>query len=37
MFLYARLVLDYLEKKIFFAGDEVKMSINELPEELSAL
>ncbi|KAI0129640.1 hypothetical protein BJ170DRAFT_700831 [Xylariales sp. AK1849] len=35
MFLYARLVLDYLDKKIFYTGDEVKNSINDLPEELS--
>lgn len=34
MFLYARLVLDYLSSNIFYNGDEMKESINELPEEL---
>ncbi|KAF0315662.1 hypothetical protein GQ607_017099 [Colletotrichum asianum] len=35
MFLYARLVLDYLSKNIFFSGKEMKASIDDLPEELS--
>ncbi|KAI1208367.1 uncharacterized protein F4807DRAFT_468623 [Annulohypoxylon truncatum] len=35
MFLYARLVLNYLENKIFYKGSEVKLSVNELPKELS--
>ncbi|KAI0840034.1 hypothetical protein F5Y06DRAFT_246496 [Hypoxylon sp. FL0890] len=35
MFLYARLVLDFLDNKIFFKGCEVKASVNELPEKLS--
>lgn len=37
MFLYARLVLDYLSKNIFFSGKEMKKSIDELPKELSEL
>ena len=37
MFLYARLVLDYLSSNIFYSGDEMKESINELPEELFGL
>lgn len=37
MFLYARLVLDYLSKNIFFSGKEMKASIDALPEELSEL
>lgn len=37
MFLYARLVLDYLSSNIFYSGDEIKKSINELPNELSEL
>ncbi|KAI1093508.1 hypothetical protein F5B19DRAFT_123936 [Rostrohypoxylon terebratum] len=35
MFLYARLVLNFLSNKIFYKGSEVKSSVNELPEELS--
>ncbi|KAI1454329.1 hypothetical protein F4805DRAFT_469475 [Annulohypoxylon moriforme] len=35
MFLYARLVLNFLDNKIFYKGSEVKASVNELPEELS--
>ncbi|KAJ3569742.1 hypothetical protein NPX13_g5979 [Xylaria arbuscula] len=35
MFLYARLVLDYLASNIFYSGDEMKSSVSELPEELS--
>ncbi|RKL16693.1 hypothetical protein BFJ70_g14981 [Fusarium oxysporum] len=34
MFLYARLVLDYLSKNLFFSGKEMKKSIDELPDEL---
>jgi hypothetical protein len=37
MFLYARLVLDYLSKNIFFSGKELKASIDELPKELTEL
>lgn len=37
MFLYARLVLDYLSKNIFFSGKEMKESIDELPVELTEL
>ncbi|KAI1415221.1 hypothetical protein F5Y13DRAFT_156975 [Hypoxylon sp. FL1857] len=35
MFLYARLVLDFLDNKIFYRSCEVKESVNELPEKLS--
>ncbi|KAI8626353.1 hypothetical protein F5Y19DRAFT_227422 [Xylariaceae sp. FL1651] len=35
MFLYARLVLDYLASNIFYSGAEMKSSIDELPRELS--
>jgi hypothetical protein len=37
MFLYARLVLDYLAKNIFYSGEEMRMSVHELPDELSEL
>lgn len=37
MFLYARLVLDYLSKNIFYTGSEMRRSIDELPEKLSEL
>jgi hypothetical protein len=37
MFLYARLVLDYLARNIFYNGSEIKSSIDELPKELSEL
>ncbi|KAL7916576.1 chromatin remodelling complex Rsc7/Swp82 subunit domain-containing protein [Trichoderma velutinum] len=35
MFLYARLVLDYLSTNIFYSGDEIMTSVNQLPEKLS--
>ncbi|KAI1763283.1 hypothetical protein GGR53DRAFT_531642 [Hypoxylon sp. FL1150] len=35
MFLYARIVLDYLANNIFFSGAEIKASVDELPEKLS--
>ncbi|PSN67186.1 hypothetical protein BS50DRAFT_384791 [Corynespora cassiicola Philippines] len=35
MFLYARLVLDYLGSNIFLSGDELKKSINQLPQQLA--
>ncbi|KAK4144471.1 uncharacterized protein C8A04DRAFT_36713 [Dichotomopilus funicola] len=35
MFLYARLVLDYLATNIFFSGEEVKTSIGHMPDKLS--
>ncbi|KAH6855598.1 hypothetical protein B0I37DRAFT_424156 [Chaetomium sp. MPI-CAGE-AT-0009] len=35
MFLYARLVLDYIATNIFFSGDEVMTSINHLPDKLT--
>ncbi|UKZ47926.1 hypothetical protein TrVGV298_002161 [Trichoderma virens] len=34
MFLYARLVLDYLSTNIFYSGDEIMTSVNHLPEKL---
>jgi predicted ATPase len=37
MFLYARLVLDYLGTNIFISGEELKESIHVLPETLSDL
>lgn len=37
MFLYARLVLDYLRSGIFVNGNELKESINHLPKGLSEL
>ncbi|KAK3293870.1 uncharacterized protein B0H64DRAFT_398860 [Chaetomium fimeti] len=35
MFLYARLVLDYLATNIFYNGEEVRTSINHLPNKLT--
>ncbi|KAK8026415.1 NACHT domain protein [Apiospora marii] len=35
MFLYARLVLDYLWTEVFIRKDELKMSVHELPAKLS--
>ncbi|KAH8803560.1 hypothetical protein F5884DRAFT_904077 [Xylogone sp. PMI_703] len=35
MFLYARLVLDYLATNIFYSGHEIKTSVNQLPKTLS--
>ncbi|KAF3019356.1 hypothetical protein E8E14_010905 [Neopestalotiopsis sp. 37M] len=35
MFLYARLVLEYLSSNIFFTGEEIKSSVYELPAKLS--
>lgn len=37
MFLYARLVLEYLSSNIFFSGEEIKMSVYKLPAKLSEL
>jgi hypothetical protein len=37
MFLYARLVLDYLRSGIFVSASELKESINQLPKGLSDL
>lgn len=37
MFLYARLVLDYVTSNIFFTGDEIKQSIQQLPPTLTDL
>ncbi|KAI1273844.1 hypothetical protein F5Y07DRAFT_375279 [Xylaria sp. FL0933] len=35
MFLYARLILDYLANNIFLRGSEVISAVNDLPEKLS--
>jgi hypothetical protein len=35
MFLYARLVLDYVSTNLFYSGDELKQSIVELPPTLT--
>ncbi|KAJ4303250.1 hypothetical protein N0V90_002143 [Kalmusia sp. IMI 367209] len=35
MFLYARLVLDYVTSNIFYSADEIKVSINQLPPSLT--
>ncbi|KAF3767250.1 hypothetical protein M406DRAFT_338058 [Cryphonectria parasitica EP155] len=35
MFLYARLVLDYISNNVFIRGDELKESIHKLPKKLS--
>lgn len=37
MFLYARLVMDYLASNIFFSGEEIKKSVNQLPQKLTDL
>lgn len=37
MFLYARLVLDYISAKIFFSPAEVKRSVTGLPEKVAGL
>lgn len=37
MFLYARLVSDYLSTNIFYSGDEIMTSVNQLPEKLGDL
>jgi hypothetical protein len=37
MFLYARLVLDYISANLFYNGDELKDAINQLPETLAEL
>ncbi|KAJ4322698.1 hypothetical protein N0V84_004723 [Fusarium piperis] len=34
MFLYARLVMDYLASNIFLSADEIKQSVNQLPKKL---
>ncbi|KAJ4127046.1 hypothetical protein NW768_008667 [Fusarium equiseti] len=35
MFLYARLVIDYLTSNVFYSGDEMKESVNQLPRKLT--
>jgi hypothetical protein len=37
MFLYARLVVDYLGTNVFYSGEEMKESINQPPETISEL
>lgn len=37
MFLYARLVLDYISSNIFVRSDELKDAIHQLPERLADL
>ncbi|KAH8892105.1 hypothetical protein GQ53DRAFT_686097, partial [Thozetella sp. PMI_491] len=37
MFLYARLVVDYLASNIFYSAEEVKTSVHQLPQKLSDL
>jgi hypothetical protein len=37
MFLYARLVLDYISANLFYSGDELKDAIDQLPETLAEL
>lgn len=37
MFLYARLVMDYIATNIFYDGDEIKQSVNQLPKKLGDL
>jgi hypothetical protein len=37
MFLYARLVVGYLASNVFYSGDEMKESVNQLPQELAEL
>ncbi|KAM0344892.1 hypothetical protein ACHAPU_007025 [Fusarium lateritium] len=35
MFLYARLVMDYLASNVFFSGEEIKDSVKQLPQKLT--
>ncbi|PON29052.1 NACHT domain-containing protein [Trichoderma gamsii] len=37
MFLYARLVLDYLSTNVFYNYEEIKASVNQLPDKISDL
>lgn len=37
MFLYARLMLDYIVPNLFFTGEELKDAIHQLPETLNDL
>jgi hypothetical protein len=37
MFLYARLVLDYLKANIFYDGEELMDAIDQLPKTLNEL
>lgn len=37
MFLYARLVLDYLSTNVFYSCHEIKASVDQLPEKINDL
>lgn len=37
MFLYARLILDYVSSNVFIRSEELRQSINKLPKKLSEL
>lgn len=37
MFLYARLVLDYIGANLFYTGDELRAAIDQLPDSLNEL
>lgn len=37
MFLYARLVLDYIKSNIFYSSDELRTAIDQLPDSLNDL
>jgi hypothetical protein len=37
MFLWARLVLEYISKNMFYTKDEILTAVQELPRELSEL
>lgn len=37
MFLYSRLVLDYLDSNIFYGAEEVMKSVRDLPKTLTDL
>lgn len=37
MFLYARLILDYISANLFYSGEELRQSISRLPETIIEL
>ncbi len=37
MFLYAKLIIDYLSKQLFLTAQELKQTLQELPPELEGL
>lgn len=37
MFLYARLVLDYINSNVYYTGDELIQAIGQLPARLNDL